>query len=75
MTIFSGTNSTNPLPSMNGSELLTVKEAARILKISERQVYYLISRNEIGHIDIGQRIKRLTQQDVEEYIERQHTSF
>ena len=37
--------------------LLTVKEIAELLRISERKVYELVSNNEIPHVKVGGSIR------------------
>ncbi|MEY8619723.1 helix-turn-helix domain-containing protein [Staphylococcus xylosus] len=36
--------------------LLTVKETAQLLRISERYTYQLIKKNELPHIKLGKKI-------------------
>lgn len=39
------------------SRLVGVKEAAEYLDLSQRMIYYLVSRGEIAHVRVGASIK------------------
>jgi excisionase family DNA binding protein len=51
-------------------ELLTVPEAARLLKLSKSQVYLLCQRREIPTITIGRAV-RIPLRELEEWLRRQ----
>lgn len=56
----------------NGSELdlLTVPEAAKLLRISRNLAYELVARHEIPAIRLG-RVIRVPKQGLEEWLDRQ----
>lgn len=41
---------------MNNGRILTVKEAAQILRISTSKLYQLVRANEIPHVLLGNRV-------------------
>jgi excisionase family DNA binding protein len=51
-------------------ELLTVPEAARVLKLSRSQVYLLCQRREIPTITIGRSV-RVPLRELEEWLRQQ----
>jgi len=50
--------------------LLTVKEVAETLKVTERTVYNLIERGDIPRVKVGRAV-RIRREDMKDYIERQ----
>ena len=50
-------------------EFYTVKELAKLLKVTQRTVYRLVERGELPVHSFG-RAKRFSRADVEDYIER-----
>lgn len=48
-------------------QLLKVKEAAKILSVSEATVYKLMMEKQIPHVNVGGR-KQINQDDLERYI-------
>ncbi len=60
MTIFSPDEST---------EILTVREAARLIKVTEWSIYELIRQNKISYIPIGRR-RLIVKKDLLEYLNK-----
>jgi excisionase family DNA binding protein len=54
-------------PTMSDDELLTVEQAADILKIGRTKVYELISGGELRTVTIG-RCRRIRRSDLQAYI-------
>ena len=55
---------------VNSSYLLTVPEAARLLRISRNLSYELIRQNALPHVRLGRRIL-IPKQGLESWIERE----
>lgn len=55
-----------------GDELLTIEEAANILKVSKVQIYRLWKKGELPVVRMGRRYTRIRRQDIDSFIER-HT--
>lgn len=53
-------------------QLLKVKEAAKILGVSQATVYRLITENQILHVNVGGR-RQINHEDLERYI-KENTS-
>lgn len=53
--------------------LLSVEDVARILRVSVSKVRQLVNEGEIRSIRVGRQI-RITQTDLDNYIERQATA-
>jgi excisionase family DNA binding protein len=53
-------------------ELLTIEEAANILRVSKVQIYRLWKRGELPVVRMGRRYTRIRRQDINAFIER-HT--
>lgn len=55
-------------------ELLTAKEVAELLKISERKAYDLMERRELPVIQIG-RLVRVTKEDLTNFIQNKRSEL
>lgn len=55
-----------------GDELLTIEEAANILKVSKVQIYRLWKKGELPVVRMGRRYTRIRRQDIDAFVER-HT--
>ncbi len=53
-------------------ELLTIEEAANILKVSKVQIYRLWKKGELPVVRMGRRYTRIRRQDIDAFIQR-HT--
>lgn len=51
------------------SHLLTIKEAARYLGVSERHMYKLLDAGDVPRIRLGTQIVRISPTDLEAFIE------
>lgn len=51
--------------------LLTVPEAAQLLRISRNLAYELIKRGELPHVRLGERIIRVPRHALEHWLEQQ----
>lgn len=49
----------------------TIKEAAALLRVSERHVYTLTTSNELGHVRIGKRVF-VSEADIKAFLCRNH---
>lgn len=54
-------------------QLLTIKEAAQLLKVNVRTVTKWVKSGEIKAYELGPRITRLSQADIEEFIGKRET--
>ena len=50
-------------------KLVGAREVAKKLGVSVFDVYYLARENKIGHVKVGNRTIRFTEDDVAEYLE------
>lgn len=51
-------------------KLLTIKEAAEMLRCSEGHIYRLIRRGELPTIKVGRKYTRIKKKDVLDFIEK-----
>ncbi len=56
---------------MNGEELLTMEDAARILRVSRWTVFRLTKERRLTSQVVGGRCRRITASSVQAYIARQ----
>ncbi len=54
---------------MNNPRLLSVREVAERLNLSEGSVYALINGHKLAHLRIGRRTIRVNERDLDDYIE------
>lgn len=59
---------TNP-PQANQPQLMTVEEAASVLRVDPKTVYRLINNNELKAVLIG-RVYRIDSTDLEDFLRR-----
>ncbi len=52
--------------------LLTVKEAAEILRVTEWTIYRLMKRGQVPFVKVGRRFTRIRRRDLEGFVDR-HT--
>jgi excisionase family DNA binding protein len=50
--------------------LLTVKEAAEILRVTEWTIYRLMKRGQLPFIKVGKRFTRIRRRDLEAFLDR-----
>jgi excisionase family DNA binding protein len=55
---------------MEEDELLTIKEVAKALKVSEGHVYRLLKQGEISAIKRGRRFTRVQESDLTAFLQR-----
>lgn len=68
------TSPTDRRPTRQLPELLSIAEAARILRISERKVYLLVKGGELPAVRLGKRCLRFDAADLAAFVERSKTS-
>ena len=56
---------------MDSEELLTLDEAARVLRVSRWTVFRLMKQRELTSLLVGVRCRRITASSVQSYIARQ----
>ena len=50
--------------------LLTVKEAAEILRVTEWTIYRLMKRGQLPFVKVGKRFTRIRRRDLEAFLDR-----
>lgn len=56
---------------MDNEELLTMDEAAKVLRVSRWTVFRLMKQRELTSLLVGERCRRITASSVQAYIARQ----
>lgn len=62
------------LPSAVIGPLLTTKQAARYLAVSERQLQYEVARSKVTSVRFGKSCIRFAQEDLDDYVNRHRTA-
>lgn len=63
-----------PAQPLEDDRLLRPREVAVLLGVSERQVYALMERRELGYVMVGIRGRRARGVDVEQYLRANHVA-
>ena len=56
------------LRGMEEGDILTVRETAKLLKISEATIYRMVEKKEIPYIRVGEKIIRFRRSDIDRWL-------
>ena len=54
---------------MEEGDILTVRETAKLLKVSEATIYRMVEKDEIPYIRVGEKIIRFSRSDLKRWLD------